>query len=64
MGQPDIVHEFLDLASHTALWNNRRGAAREASALLGSEIIGEELRSTVLLERMAIKGAASPGTLR
>lgn len=44
MGQPELVYKFLDLAGHTALWNNRRGAALAGSALLGTEVAAEQLK--------------------
>jgi Proteasome stabiliser len=44
MGQPELVYKFLDLAGHTALWNNRRGAALAGSALLGTEMAAEQLK--------------------
>lgn len=44
MGQPDLVYKFLDLAGHTALWSNRRGAALAGSALLGTDMAAEQLK--------------------
>lgn len=52
MGQTDLLYEYFDPAGHKALWSNRHGSALAASALLGSEITGDQMRSTVLLERM------------
>jgi Proteasome stabiliser len=56
MGQPDLVYKFLDLAGHTALWNNRRGAALAGSALLGGEVAAEQLRPhiKVLVPRLYV----------
>eukprot|EP00026_Physarum_polycephalum_P000236 Phypoly_transcript_00236.p1 GENE.Phypoly_transcript_00236~~Phypoly_transcript_00236.p1 ORF type:complete len:1888 (+),score=384.04 Phypoly_transcript_00236:110-5665(+) len=33
MGQPDMIYKFLNLASHHALWNTKKGAAFAATTL-------------------------------
>eukprot|EP01113_Clastostelium_recurvatum_P027951 TRINITY_DN3387_c0_g1_i2.p1 TRINITY_DN3387_c0_g1~~TRINITY_DN3387_c0_g1_i2.p1 ORF type:complete len:1971 (+),score=451.33 TRINITY_DN3387_c0_g1_i2:78-5990(+) len=33
MGKPDLIYQFLQLSSHHALWNSRKGAAFAATAL-------------------------------
>lgn len=56
MGQPELVYKFMDLASHSSLWNNRRGAALAGSALLGNDLAAEQLRPHIktLLPRLYV----------
>lgn len=56
MGKPELVYKFMDLAGHTALWNNRRGAALAGSALLDNDFAAEQLRPHVksLLPRLYV----------
>lgn len=34
MGKPDLVYRFMNLSSHHALWNSRKGAAFAASTIM------------------------------
>lgn len=56
MGQPELVYKFMDLAGHTALWNNRKGAALAGSTLLQTEIAAQQLGPHVdtLLPRLYV----------
>eukprot|EP01103_Thecamoeba_quadrilineata_P013200 TRINITY_DN3590_c0_g1_i1.p1 TRINITY_DN3590_c0_g1~~TRINITY_DN3590_c0_g1_i1.p1 ORF type:complete len:1957 (-),score=534.48 TRINITY_DN3590_c0_g1_i1:30-5876(-) len=37
MGKPELMYKFMDLASHHALWNSKKGAAFAAKSLLGGK---------------------------
>jgi len=42
MNQPDLVYKFMNLASHNAIWNSRRGAS------LGFSVIMSQARNDLL----------------
>lgn len=42
MNQPDMVYRFMNLASHNAIWNSRRGASLGFGSIMGSSLFSQQ----------------------